>query len=185
MHSGLAAPGLVVTPGTAGIGTFPHNHPQSITLDMEIDMLSLGKWMICGAIALPVGFGIGFVLDAKLPQASAKVYRSEMPATVWAPVAMKPAEPASPPAREKPAPERAAPTPVAAPTPTEKPATPAPAAAPVAKPTPAPAKAPETVTAPEVAKPSLPRLGLDKGSITLEDDEVKIRTPYGSFSFSL
>lgn len=138
-------------------------------------MLRLTHWILCGALALPIGFALGYALDAKLPEAKAKSYETPLSALPPAPlrVAEKPVVP------EK---ERATPPPA----PREKIVTKEPERVPppAATPPPAPEK-PAPVTANPPAKKSiagLPRLDFDKSSIALDGDEVKIRTPYGSFS---
>lgn len=136
-------------------------------------------WLLCGALALPIGFGIGYALDAKFPEAKAKSYEAPLSGLPTAPfrVADKPSAPEKIVVKE---PERATPPP---PAPRDKIALKEPERVPppAAKP-PAPEK-PAPVTADPPAKAPLSGLKLPKGSIAFDDDEVKIRTPYGSFSF--
>lgn len=146
-------------------------------------------WLLCGALALPVGFGIGYAIDARIPEAKAKSYEAPLSALPSAPVAEKPAvrekitlkEPSKEPERATPPP--APPREKIAVKESEKTPTPPPAAKPPAPETPAPV----TVDPPSKAPPSalkMPRLNFDKSSISLDDDQIKVRTPYGSFRFS-
>lgn len=136
-------------------------------------------WILCGALALPIGFGIGYALDVKMP-ANANVYQS--PAQTPQYVTQKPQVPATPDRVATKEPERTPPPPAAVPTPP-----PAKTATPAPQPTPPPVvDPPAKVDAPATptARVKGPRLDFDKGSISVEGDEIKVRSPYGNFSFN-
>lgn len=141
-------------------------------------------WLLCGALALPIGFGIGYALDARIPEAKARSYEAPLSALPSAPVRVAEKPPVGERITAK-EPERATPPPAP---PREKIATKTPERTPPPPPAatpPAPEK-PAPVTADPPAKNPLSGLKVprfDKGGISFDDDEVKIRTPYGSFSF--
>lgn len=140
------------------------------------------NWILCGALALPIGFGIGYALDVKIP-ANATSYQT--PTQDPLAVAKKPQAPVVPDRVATKEPERTPPPPAAVPTPP-----PAKTATPAPQPTPPPVTTkvdpPAKVDAPTTPTARLkgPRLEFDKGSISVEGDEIKVRSPYGNFSFN-